>query len=123
MFRKTRLAWISHGGGGRDAALRRPRTVQARKWRLTERWIHGPVAAKCSAAERGGDGAARHPYLCFVAPGRKGHEISVINKFCNMVGNVGERRANEAGLMLLSAHATGRDRRARRLRGLGGSRN
>ena len=30
------------------------------------------LATECSAAERGGDGAARHPYLCFTAPGRKG---------------------------------------------------
>jgi acetyl esterase/lipase len=37
--------------------------VQARNWRFTERWIRG-LGAKCSAAERGGDGAARHPYLC-----------------------------------------------------------
>ena len=33
-----------------------------------------------SAAERGGDGAARHPYLCFAAPGRNG--CSRISPFC-----------------------------------------
>jgi len=29
-----------------------------------------------SAAARGGDGAARHPYLCFIASGGNVHEIS-----------------------------------------------
>jgi hypothetical protein len=33
------------------------------------------LATECSAAERGGDGAARHPYLCFAALGRNGCEI------------------------------------------------
>jgi len=37
------------------------------------------LGTECSAAERGGDGAARHPYLCFVAPGRSGPEISWLN--------------------------------------------
>jgi hypothetical protein len=32
------------------------------------------LATECSAAERGGDGAARHPYLCFAALGRNGCE-------------------------------------------------
>ena len=34
------------------------------------------LVTECSAAERGGDGAARHPYLCFVAPGRSSQEMS-----------------------------------------------
>jgi hypothetical protein len=33
------------------------------------------LGTECSAAERGGDGAARHPYLGFVASGRNSHEI------------------------------------------------
>src|SRR5213593_3378251 len=32
---------VSHEGGGRDAALRRPRAVQARNWRFAERRIRG----------------------------------------------------------------------------------
>jgi hypothetical protein len=34
------------------------------------------LRTECSAAERGGNGAARHPYLCFVALRRNSHEIS-----------------------------------------------
>ena len=34
------------------------------------------LGTECSAAERGGDGAARHPYLGFVASRRNAHEIS-----------------------------------------------
>jgi hypothetical protein len=34
------------------------------------------LRTECSAAERGGDGAARHPYLCFVALRRNSDEIS-----------------------------------------------
>ena len=37
---------ISHGSEGRDAALRRPRAVQARNVRFTERPIRGPVARR-----------------------------------------------------------------------------
>ncbi|MEO8427451.1 MAG: hypothetical protein ABI651_10095 [Verrucomicrobiota bacterium] len=33
------------------------------------------LATGNSAADRGGDGAARHPYLCFTAPGGYGYEI------------------------------------------------
>ncbi|MEO8426978.1 MAG: hypothetical protein ABI651_07700, partial [Verrucomicrobiota bacterium] len=33
------------------------------------------LATECSAAERGGDGAARHPYLCLAALGKIGREI------------------------------------------------
>ena len=33
------------------------------------------LGTECSAAERGGDGAARHPYLCFVARCRNDREI------------------------------------------------
>jgi hypothetical protein len=41
---------------------------------LSNRFV--ALGAEYSAAERGGDGAARHPYLCLIAPGRNGHEIS-----------------------------------------------
>ena len=34
------------------------------------------LGTECSAAERGGDGAARHPYLGFVASRGNAHEIS-----------------------------------------------
>ena len=61
------LARIFHTPhGGRDAALRRPRAVQARNVRPSA----GHQArdnARCSAAARGGDGAARRPYLSWRA--------------------------------------------------------
>jgi len=34
------------------------------------------LGTECSAAERGGDGAARHPYLGFVASGGNSGQIS-----------------------------------------------
>ena len=34
------------------------------------------LGTECSAAERGGDGAARHPYLGFFASRGNAHEIS-----------------------------------------------
>ena len=39
----------------------------------------GALGTESSAAERGGDGAARHPYLCLIAPGRNGHEMSELD--------------------------------------------
>jgi phosphate-selective porin OprO/OprP len=38
-----------------------------------------PLGTECSAAERGGDGAARHPYLGFVASRGNAHEISELD--------------------------------------------
>jgi hypothetical protein len=60
---------------GRDAAPRRPLAVQARNGRFIKRSIRGP-GHRVFRAERGGDGAARHPYLGFVASRGNAHEIS-----------------------------------------------
>ena len=57
----TRIFHTQHSG--RDAALRRPRAVQARNVRPSA-WAHrAGDNARCSAAARGGDGAAHRPYL------------------------------------------------------------
>jgi len=56
----------------------------------------------CSAAERGGGGAARHPYHSFAAPGRNGYErlispllatVAVLILALGQMGKLHHRRA------------------------------
>jgi len=68
-FNRARLA---QERGGRDAALRRSRAVQARNWRFSEQWISDLGHGVFRRWTRRGRRSARHPYLCFAAPGRNG---------------------------------------------------
>ena len=53
------------------------------------------LATKCSAAERGGYGAARHPYLCFAALGRNGCEICGLSEMRDLERRVDQERGGD----------------------------